>query len=1267
MTSSAPRSVLVELLAEPGGGYLRYLHVRHAIELAGVPRSVLVLDAGSGSFTAALARAFPGASFTFGWSPKRRAELELAKASLAEHGVENAATALVDPLVPPPDLTPHDLVVAREIVRPKVRPMAMVDALSALSTEYVLAMAPFADRRTRREARKRAKEQGEANPHVGALDAIDLLSLFPTTVAVRGIEYEDAGGLLRTRVAELGREGVVEEVEALVALAERDVRRGWPRTTHEAAGVWVLGRVCPQEPRRVRASGVEALSRFASRWLGRMAPAAPRPSTPPPRRGRVFAPHELLEVSGFFDAEYYRSRYPDVAAAHVDPLDHYVLRGAREGRWPNEWFDSRAYAKAASIDLSRVNPAVHYLKSGVVAYARGAASDALFAASEPRGLSGGSRQPTLDLRRLAVTIVMPIHDGGDHVRRAIESVRSSVTLPDVELLLIDDASTDAALVRDLDRYACMDRVSLLRNPVNLGFTRSVNRGLEHARVRRRDAVLLNSDTRTAGRWLEALASAAHEDPRIATATALSDSAGAFSTPLVGPNDTLTRMSLDHATRASRRAARVDVERVPTGNGFCMYVRHDAIEDVGLFDADRFPTGYGEENDFCLRATERGYRHVLALRSYVHHVNAVSFGASKSERVRAAREVLDALHPDYGEQLRAGFDAAVELAAQREAFARVIAAQRSNTETNPPCPRVLYVASSAAAPIAGIDSAWLRGIAPSYQPLVLTCDSCTMTLSDASASPPVVLAMRRLNVPIDLVSHASGEYDEVLGEWLRSFDVERMHVIDLAMHGLGVIRVARRHGIPVIASIRDGYVLHPSRALDVAGAGGSPVAPSDWTAANPDAVRAAHAMAEGAFLTIFRRRSATALRDANRVVSATELLARSVEASLGIRSDVVETLADPRTELELLRSLEGPSRFGTREARRALGLRPRVGIVARGAYPTTPPTVHVRIASVLEVRDGSVEYEWVDAQHVARSGATEFDFIVVCRDAAAPEVLDALVVACTAARTPWVVDLDDDLLNVPADKDVGGTYARAAPSMRRLLEGARCVFASTEELARRLGDANGSVRVVPNRLLASRWLAPLVNQPEVPDLGERPALRLLYVGSRTHKEDLDLIEPAIQRARSERGFVLHVVGVDRESRDGVVRLEPPSTRYDDYVPWLRALAPHFDVALAPLVDHEFNRAKSHLKFLEYAAIGVPVVASAVGPYAAIIRDAIDGLLVPNEPDAWFEALTRLADDSALRERLARSARARVEAEFVHTSCHFDALALSVEAPAEKTDG
>jgi glycosyltransferase involved in cell wall biosynthesis len=101
--------------------------------------------------------------------------------------------------------------------------------------------------------------------------------------------------------------------------------------------------------------------------------------------------------------------------------------------------------------------------------------------------------------------------------------------------------------------------------------------------------------------------------------------------------------------------------------------------------------------------------------------------------------------------------------------------------------------------------------------------------------------------------------------------------------------------------------------------------------------------------------------------------------------------------------------------------------------------------------------------------------------------------------------------------------------------------------------------------------------------------------------------------------------------------PDRYRHDSSVPFLelpRRIA-GFDIGIAPLADIVWNWARSDIKVKEYAASGVPWLASPVGPYLGLGEDQ-GGRLVSD--DGWFEALDRLVTRRRERRRLARRAKA-----------------------------
>ncbi len=285
----------------------------------------------------------------------------------------------------------------------------------------------------------------------------------------------------------------------------------------------------------------------------------------------------------------------------------------------------------------------------------------------------------------AIDIVIPVYEGAEQTMRCIGSVLASASVAPREIVVVDDATPNPAIARHLDELARAGKVTLLRNEANAGFVRSVNRGMAlHAD---RDVIMLNSDTEVANDWVERLAAAAHSAPNIGTVTPFSNNATICSYPGEGWREgvpgTLGLAALDRLFARTNRGSVVDL---PTAVGFCMYIRRDCLAAVGAFDAERFGRGYGEENDFCLRAAAAGWRNVLACDVFVFHEGAVSFAAERDSLVVSATRALLDRHPGYTELVHefirmdpaAGVRAAVDMARAShgpEEAASVIAERR----------------------------------------------------------------------------------------------------------------------------------------------------------------------------------------------------------------------------------------------------------------------------------------------------------------------------------------------------------------------------------------------------------------------------------------------------------------------------------------------------------------------------------------------------------------------------------------------------------------
>lgn len=245
-----------------------------------------------------------------------------------------------------------------------------------------------------------------------------------------------------------------------------------------------------------------------------------------------------------------------------------------------------------------------------------------------------------------VDVIVPVYRGLDDTRQCLEAVMANPCRTPLRLIVINDCSPEPALVAWLEDFQSRHpNTVLLHNATNLGFVGTVNRGMSHSDAH--DVVLLNSDAEVHGDWLDRLQACAYCEGRIASVTPFSNNATICSYPRFCETNPLPAdQSLASMDRLCATLLAGQAVELPTGHGFCMYIRRAALQDVGLFDVEQFGKGYGEENDFSMRALQKGWKHLHALDVFVRHAGGVSFGAGKSEGELRAIATLRRLHPDY---------------------------------------------------------------------------------------------------------------------------------------------------------------------------------------------------------------------------------------------------------------------------------------------------------------------------------------------------------------------------------------------------------------------------------------------------------------------------------------------------------------------------------------------------------------------------------------------------------------------------------------------
>jgi glycosyltransferase involved in cell wall biosynthesis len=232
----------------------------------------------------------------------------------------------------------------------------------------------------------------------------------------------------------------------------------------------------------------------------------------------------------------------------------------------------------------------------------------------------------------------------------------------------------------------------------------------------------------------------------------------------------------------------------------------------------------------------------------------------------------------------------------------------------------------------------------------------------------------------------------------------------------------------------------------------------------------------------------------------------------------------------------------------------------------------------------------------------------------------------------VWDDDDHLAAIP--KGVynhklwtGFEGQRRLAAMRRLVTSVDLVTTPSSHLGELLGrEGAARVQVIPN-FVPDAWLKP----QRIPHQG----LTIGWSAGLEHQADAERIPiaGALQRLLDERPDVTVVTfGVKlplRGERYAHVPLVPLEA--------LTAQLAVLDIGIAPLADIEFNRARSDLKLKEYAAAGVPWLASPIGPYVGL-GEKQGGRLVAD--DRWHEELARLIDKPRDRRKLAKRGAAWV---------------------------
>jgi GT2 family glycosyltransferase/glycosyltransferase involved in cell wall biosynthesis len=416
----------------------------------------------------------------------------------------------------------------------------------------------------------------------------------------------------------------------------------------------------------------------------------------------------------------------------------------------------------------------------------------------------------------SLTVIVPVYRGVDDVRACLESVLTHAEAggPAFDLLVINDASPEPDVVDYLVKLAASTlavETTVFHNDENLGFVRTVNRGL---RAVSGDVVVLNADTVVTAGWLDRLADAAHGHENVATVTPLTNFGSICTLPpsiveafeLAGPGPRID----DCAAFIADRSLGLRPE-VITGVGFCMYITREALDLCGLLDEDTFGLGYGEEVDFCLRATRIGLRHLVDDATFVYHRGGGSFGAARTAGMARGSALLHARYPFF----RAANRQERTADPLRVTFAALELGLHARREERP---HVLHILHSPPDALGGTEKhlrTLIHALLPEFDSAIfypVESGFVVRTIWDTGSGEPVE---QEFAVP-GAARRVSQVHDEVAAEALSAaiamFGFDAVHIQNLVNHSLAPLDVLADFPGPVICSVRDLYLACPNHWL-----------------------------------------------------------------------------------------------------------------------------------------------------------------------------------------------------------------------------------------------------------------------------------------------------------------------------------------------------------------------------------------------------------------------------------------------------------------------
>lgn len=321
---------------------------------------------------------------------------------------------------------------------------------------------------------------------------------------------------------------------------------------------------------------------------------------------------------------------------------------------------------------------------------------------------------------------------------------------------------------------------------------------------------------------------------------------------------------------------------------------------------------------------------------------------------------------------------------------------------------------------------------------------------------------------------------------------------------------------------------------------------------------------------------------------------------------------------------------------------KIGLFIKGTQNNYPATAHIRLLQIFDSinKDDLFTACIIDFDEInlVKKDIDDFNFfmdtIIIQRDVLDFDFSRKLIEYCKLFSIKIIYEIDDDLLNIDQSHPEYEYYLKSAEIIKFIIENSNYVTVSTEKLKDKLLKYSNKIEVIQNTLVKVWDDDSLFSNKKNQNI-----IKIGYMGTITHENDIKIIENSIQNVKKyfkKRNLNVEfvMIGGTKKELSNTIRLNIPenSTVYPKFIKWLKETV-DWNISIAPLEDNNINSSKSEIKYLEYTALGLPGIYSAVGAYKEIIKDGKNGILIyDNSEKSWTNTLIKLIEDTDLQKEI-----------------------------------